>query len=76
MPPAQCSAQSFTQHRKPLNVKMTRFCSILCSRRRVLVIGGSFSGLAAGRDLANHFLVTIIDAKEPFAETAAWGEGK
>ncbi|CAE7531236.1 PAG [Symbiodinium natans] len=38
-------------------------------RRRVLVIGGSFSGLAAGRDLANHFLVTIIDAKEPFAET-------
>ena len=45
-------------------------------RRRVLVIGGSFSGLAAGRDLANHFLVTIIDAKEPFVETAGWSAGK
>ena len=34
------------------------------SRRRVLIIGGSFSGLAAGRDLASHYLVTIIDAKD------------
>ncbi len=33
-------------------------------RRRVLIIGGSFSGLAAGRDLGSHYLVTIIDAKE------------
>ena len=51
-------------------------------RRRVLVVGGSFSGLAAGRDLAKHFLaaravseraggakVTIIDAKEHFEYT-------
>jgi len=29
-----------------------------------LIIGGSFSGLAAGRDLGSHYLVTIIDAKE------------
>ena len=35
-----------------------------CLRRRVLIIGGSFSGLAAGRDLGSHYLVTIIDAKE------------
>lgn len=41
-------------------------------RRRVLVIGGSFSGLAAGRDLGRHFLVTIIDAKE-FGETGEAG---
>eukprot|EP00435_Cladocopium_sp_Y103_P071811 s226_g38.t1 len=34
------------------------------SQRRVLIIGGSFSGLAAGRDLGSHYLVTIIDAKE------------
>lgn len=34
------------------------------SRRRVLIIGGSFSGLAAGRDLGSHYLVTIIDAKD------------
>ena len=33
-------------------------------RRRVLIIGGSFSGLAAGRDLGSHYLVTIIDAKD------------
>ena len=37
----------------------------------MLVIGGSFSGLAAGRDLANHFLVTIIDAKAPFRAWAS-----
>ena len=30
----------------------------------MLIIGGSFSGLAAGRDLASHYLVTIIDAKD------------
>ena len=34
------------------------------SRRCVLIIGGSFSGLAAGRDLGSHYLVTIIDAKD------------
>eukprot|EP00913_Durusdinium_trenchii_P016523 g15529.t2 len=34
------------------------------SQRRVLIIGGSFSGLAAGRDLGSHYLVTIIDAKD------------
>eukprot|EP00438_Fugacium_kawagutii_P004716 Skav217796 [mRNA] locus=scaffold1782:385299:388559:- [translate_table: standard] len=39
------------------------------SQRRVLVVGGSFSGLAAGRDLHRHFLVTIIDAKEFFEYT-------
>lgn len=38
-------------------------------RRRVLVVGGSFSGLAAGRDLHRHFLVTIIDAKAGQKET-------
>ena len=36
-------------------------------RRRVLIIGGSFSGLAAGRDLGSHYLVTIIDAKDGMA---------
>ena len=30
----------------------------------MLIIGGSFSGLAAGRDLGTHYLVTIIDAKD------------
>ena len=30
----------------------------------MLIIGGSFSGLAAGRDLGSHYLVTIIDAKD------------
>lgn len=39
------------------------------SQRRVLIIGGSFSGLAAGRDLGSHYLVTIIDAKEYFEYT-------
>merc|ERR1712139_562726 len=37
--------------------------------RRVLIIGGSFAGLACGRDLRNHFLVTIVDAKEYFEYT-------
>jgi len=38
-------------------------------QRRVLVIGGAFGGLACGRDLHNHFLVTIVDAKEFFEYT-------
>merc|ERR1711865_369447 len=37
--------------------------------RRVLVVGGGFAGLCCGRDLANHFLVTIVDAKEFFEYT-------
>ena len=32
-----------------------------------MIIGGSFSGLAAGRDLGSHYLVTIIDAKDGMA---------
>lgn len=39
------------------------------ANRRVLIIGGSFAGLACGRDLKNHYLVTIIDAKEFFEYT-------
>jgi len=38
-------------------------------QRRVLVIGGGFSGLAVGRDLRDEFLVTIVDAKEFFEYT-------
>lgn len=38
-------------------------------RRRVLVIGGSFSGLCVARDLRDHFLVTVVDAKEFFEYT-------
>jgi len=37
--------------------------------RRVLVIGGSFAGLCVGRDLKDHFLVTMVDAKEFFEYT-------
>eukprot|EP00747_Dinoflagellata_sp_TGD_P155196 gnl/TRDRNA2_/TRDRNA2_177559_c0_seq1.p2 gnl/TRDRNA2_/TRDRNA2_177559_c0~~gnl/TRDRNA2_/TRDRNA2_177559_c0_seq1.p2 ORF type:complete len:464 (+),score=125.66 gnl/TRDRNA2_/TRDRNA2_177559_c0_seq1:86-1477(+) len=37
--------------------------------RRVLVIGGSFAGLCVARDLKDHFLVTIVDAKEYFEYT-------
>ncbi|CAK9062068.1 unnamed protein product [Durusdinium trenchii] len=33
------------------------------SQRRVLIIGGSFSGLAAGRDLGSHYLVTWTRAE-------------
>eukprot|EP00438_Fugacium_kawagutii_P004715 Skav217795 [mRNA] locus=scaffold1782:366722:371593:- [translate_table: standard] len=44
--------------------------AVAMPRRRVLIIGGSFSGLAAGRDLGSHYLVTIIDAKE-----RCWGLG-
>jgi len=36
---------------------------------RVLVVGGSFAGLCVARDLRNHFLVTIVDAKEFFEYT-------
>jgi len=39
------------------------------SQRRVLIIGGSFAGLCVARDLKNHFLVTIVDAKEFFEYT-------
>jgi len=38
-------------------------------QRRVLIIGGSFAGLACGRDLKDHYLVTIVDAKEYFEYT-------
>jgi len=38
-------------------------------KRRVLVVGGSFSGLFAARDLKNHFMVTVVDAKEFFEYT-------
>merc|ERR1719482_2120965 len=37
--------------------------------RRVLVIGGGFAGLCVARDLADHFHVTLIDAKEFFEYT-------
>jgi hypothetical protein len=39
------------------------------AQRRVLVIGGSFAGLCVARDLKNHYLVTIVDAKEFFEYT-------
>jgi len=39
------------------------------NQRRVLVIGGSFSGLCVARDLKSHFMVTIVDAKEFFEYT-------
>jgi hypothetical protein len=39
------------------------------SQRRVLVVGGSFAGLCCARALKNHFLVTIVDAKEYFEYT-------
>jgi len=39
------------------------------SQRRVLIIGGSFAGLCVARDLKDHFLVTIVDAKEFFEYT-------
>jgi hypothetical protein len=38
-------------------------------QRRVLIIGGGFSGLACGRDLKSEFLCTIVDAKEFFEYT-------
>jgi len=38
-------------------------------QRRVLVVGGSFAGLCCARDLKDHYLVTIVDAKEYFEYT-------
>jgi len=38
-------------------------------KRRVLIIGGGFSGLLAARDLAWGFDVTVVDAKEFFEYT-------
>jgi len=38
-------------------------------QRRVLVVGGSFAGLCIARDLKDHYLVTIVDAKEYFEYT-------
>jgi len=38
-------------------------------QRRLLIVGGSFGGLACGRDQKNHYLVTIVDAKEFFEYT-------
>jgi apoptosis-inducing factor 2 len=38
-------------------------------KRRVLIIGGGFSGLLAARDLASNFEVTLVDAKEYFEYT-------
>jgi len=37
--------------------------------KKVLVIGGSFSGLCVARDLKSEFMVTIVDAKEFFEYT-------
>jgi NADH dehydrogenase FAD-containing subunit len=39
------------------------------AQRRVLIIGGSFAGLCVARDLKDHYLVTIVDAKEFFEYT-------
>eukprot|EP00747_Dinoflagellata_sp_TGD_P145351 gnl/TRDRNA2_/TRDRNA2_176579_c0_seq2.p1 gnl/TRDRNA2_/TRDRNA2_176579_c0~~gnl/TRDRNA2_/TRDRNA2_176579_c0_seq2.p1 ORF type:complete len:464 (+),score=133.02 gnl/TRDRNA2_/TRDRNA2_176579_c0_seq2:98-1489(+) len=38
-------------------------------KRRVLIVGGSFSGLFTAKDLKKHFHVTIVDAKEFFEYT-------
>mmetsp|Transcript_71776 Transcript_71776/g.124497 ORF Transcript_71776/g.124497 Transcript_71776/m.124497 type:complete len:460 (+) Transcript_71776:99-1478(+) len=38
-------------------------------KRKVLIVGGQFSGLFCGRDLKAHFDVTIVDAKEFFEYT-------
>ncbi|CAD7923099.1 unnamed protein product [Amoebophrya sp. A25] len=38
-------------------------------KRRVLVIGGGFSGLLVARDLNKHYEVTVVDAKEFFEYT-------
>jgi len=38
-------------------------------KRRVLIIGGGFSGLLAARDLVKKFDVTVVDAKEYFEYT-------
>eukprot|EP00429_Kryptoperidinium_foliaceum_P012755 CAMPEP_0176036974 /NCGR_PEP_ID=MMETSP0120_2-20121206/18314_1 /TAXON_ID=160619 /ORGANISM="Kryptoperidinium foliaceum, Strain CCMP 1326" /LENGTH=479 /DNA_ID=CAMNT_0017370361 /DNA_START=50 /DNA_END=1490 /DNA_ORIENTATION=+ len=39
------------------------------AQRRVLIIGSGFSGLCVARDLQNHYLVTVVDAKEFFEYT-------
>ena len=36
----------------------------MAPKRKVLVIGGGFSGLFAAKDLAKDFDVTLVDAKE------------
>lgn len=41
----------------------------MSQKRRVLIIGGGFSGLLAARDLSWGFDVTVIDAKEFFEYT-------
>jgi NADH dehydrogenase FAD-containing subunit len=38
-------------------------------KRRVLIIGGGFSGIMAARDLAHKFHVTVVDCKEFFEYT-------
>jgi apoptosis-inducing factor 2 len=41
----------------------------MSEKRRVLVVGGGFSGLLVARDLAHSFEVTVVDAKEYFEYT-------
>lgn len=41
----------------------------LADKRRVLVIGGGFSGILAARDLSHKFHVTVVDCKEFFEYT-------
>jgi NADH dehydrogenase FAD-containing subunit len=38
-------------------------------KRRVLVVGGQFSGIFTAKDLKKHFHVTVVDAKEFFEYT-------
>jgi len=38
-------------------------------KRRVLVVGGGFSGLLCARDLSSHFDIVVVDAKEFFEYT-------
>lgn len=38
-------------------------------KRRLLIIGGSFTGLVVAKDLRNKFHVTVVDAKEFFEYT-------
>jgi len=42
---------------------------MVAGMRRVLIVGGSFAGLCIARDMKNHYMVTIIDAKEYFEYT-------
>jgi len=41
----------------------------MSEKRRVLVVGGGFSGLLVARDLKTRFNVTVVDAKEYFEYT-------